>query len=147
MSQRGGLLPAALSASAGVVVAVGLVGLLVVPVLTSTVGLAWTGPEVFSDAAPREFGAGGPTGPTNCTVLHVRFNASGPIISWVAPGGAVVYPNGTISRYWASAGPASAGQFAVQVPSSSTGYRVVLYNPSWTATLPSMQFETAETAC
>jgi hypothetical protein len=83
-------------------------------------------------------------------MLHVQFNASGPVDVWVAPWGAAMYENGmmwSMSPYWASVGPATAGEFAVQVPPSSTGYQVLLLNPSLTVTLGWMQFETAETAC
>jgi hypothetical protein len=137
----------ALSTLVGVMTALVLVGLTVILPATSAISQTWSGPMVYHGVGPRGVGLGGPDGPTGCTLLHVQFNGSGPIDSWVAPGSATVYQNGTISKYWASAGPAAAGDFVVQVPSSITGYRVVLFNPSWTVTLPSMQFETAEAAC
>jgi len=147
MGKRCGLLPPVLSAVVGVVAALGLVGLTMLLPATSPTNLAWSGPMVYQGVGPREVGSGGPEGPTNCTILHVQFNASGPIDLWVASGGADVYQNGTISQYWASTGPATAGHFVVQVPPSSTGYRIVLFNPSWTVILPSMQVEAAEVSC
>ncbi len=128
--------------------AIALVGLSVLSPVSST-PLSWSGPAIYSGVAPREVGSGGPAGPLNCTTLHVRFNASGPIDVWVAPGGAESERNGTISfsQVWTSSGPASSGELEVRIPPSVTGYRVVLFNPSWTVTLPSMQFETAPASC
>jgi hypothetical protein len=147
MEKRQRLLLTVLSAGVGVVVAFTLVGFTMILAPTSTPTLTWSGPIAFNGVIPRGVGSSGPEGPTNCTILHVEFNASGPIVLWVAPGGADVGQNGTISQYWASSGPAQAGGLVVQIPPSSTGYRVVLFNPSSTVMLPSMQFETAEAAC
>lgn len=149
MRKRHGLVLPVTAVVAGVVVALVLVGLTIIFPAPSTTNLTWSGPIGSNAVFPRGVLSGGPIGATNCTMLHVRFDASGPIYLWVAPGGADGYFNQTVwfTQYWTSVGPAMIGEFAVHVPQSSTGYRVVMFNPSWTSTLSSMQFETAEGSC
>lgn len=109
----------------------------------------WEGPNVSTVMPPRTFAADGPDFPTNCTMLHVQFNATGPVELWVFPGGAAnySYPNLTISPFWAAAGPTAAGQFTVHVPSSQTGWQVAIFNPSFTASVPHAQLELSGTTC
>ena len=138
----------ALAVLAGVAAAFGLISLALVTPAVPT-ALNWSGANTYFVVMPRESGAGGPVGPTHCTTLHVQFNASGPIDVWVAPGGAYSDSNGTLvfTQFWSSTGPIASGGLVALVPYSSTGYRVVLFNPSWSVTLHSMQFETAQTPC
>ena len=105
----------------------------------------WSVPMVFGGAGPGEHGSAVPTHPTNCTVLDVRYNSSGPIDVWVAPWrtASVVPP----TQYRAAAGPSASGEFVVEVPYSSTGWYVLVLNPSQTVTLPTMQYEIASSAC
>jgi len=147
MEKRQRWLLAVLSAGVGVVVAVTLVGFTIILAPSPSTTLTWSGPIAFNGVIPRGVGSSGPEGPTNCTILNVEFNASGPIVLWVAPWDSDVDQNGTISQYWASSGPAQEGALVVQIPPSPTGYQIVLFKPSSTVTLPSMQFETAEASC
>jgi hypothetical protein len=149
--RRSGHWPVVLSTGVGIAVAIVLLAYTALLASTAPPPLKWSGPSVYNDVGPREFGSGGPIGQTNCTNLHVRFNASGPIDMWIAPGGSFTYSaqNGTLefTQYWAFTGPASMGSLVVHIPRSSTGYRTVLFNPSLTVTIPSMQFEFATVGC
>lgn len=148
---RTGHWPEVLAAAIGILVAVGLLASAVLLWSASPTILTWSGPMVYNEVGPREFGAGGPIGQTNCTNLHLRYNASGQIVVWVAPGGSFTYSaqNGTLrfTQYWAATGPSLMGSLVVHIPPALTGYRIVLFNPSLTATLPSMQFEFAAVGC